>query len=127
MSCRRSLTQHCGGVLWDVLDLHARHSAIMALRAPFRNRTTRIPPVPGRRTTTGDQRLPPAAELTVFARRSPGQQPERQRALMLDDSVIIAAADIEQSRFRSLRAARRMSPHDAPHASKCDAQSIPTI
>ena len=59
--------------------------------------------------------------------RSPGQQPERQRALMLDDSVIIAAADIEQSRFRSLRAARRMSPHDAPHASKCDAQSIPTI
>jgi len=29
---------------------------------------------------------------------------------MLDDSVIIAAADIEQSRFRSLRAARRMSP-----------------
>jgi len=32
------------GVLWDVLDLHARHSAIMALRAPFRNRT-RIPPV----------------------------------------------------------------------------------
>ena len=59
--------------------------------------------------------------------RSPGQQPERQRALMLDDSVIIAAADIEQSRFRSLRAARRMSPHDAPHASKCVAQSIPTI
>jgi len=46
---------------------------------------------------------------------------------MLDDSVIIAAADIEQSRFRSLRAARRMSPHDAPHASKSDAQSIPTI
>jgi len=46
---------------------------------------------------------------------------------MLDDSVIIAAADIEQSMFRSLRAARRMSPHDAPHASTCDAQSIPTI
>jgi len=62
-----------------------------------------------------------------LSHRSPGQQPERQRALMLDDSVIIAAADIEQSRFRSLRAARRMSPHDAPHASKCDAQSIPTI
>src|SRR5450759_4207379 len=44
MNCRSSLTQHCVGVLWDVLDLHARHSAIMALRAPFRNRT-RIPPV----------------------------------------------------------------------------------
>jgi hypothetical protein len=46
---------------------------------------------------------------------------------MLDDSVTIAAADIEQSRFRSLRAARRMSPHDAPQPSKSDAQSIPTI
>src|SRR5674476_581455 len=56
MSCRRSLMQHCVGVLWDVLDLHARHSAIMALRAPFRNRT-RIPPVPGRRSLIGQPQI----------------------------------------------------------------------
>ena len=36
MGGSRSLTQHCVGVLWDVLDLHAWHSAILALRAPFR-------------------------------------------------------------------------------------------
>jgi len=44
---------------------------------------------------------------------------------MLDDSVIIAAVDIEQSRFRSLRAARRMSPHDAPRMPR-NAMHIPS-
>src|ERR1035437_6483062 len=53
MSRRRSLTQHCVGVLWDVLDLHARHGAIMALRAPSRNRTDSSARHPGCRSVPG--------------------------------------------------------------------------
>jgi len=34
----RALTQHGMNLLGHILDLHARHGAIMALEAPFRKR-----------------------------------------------------------------------------------------
>ena len=46
MSCRRSLTKYGMDVRRDILYLNARHGAIMALRAPFRNRATYVASFP---------------------------------------------------------------------------------
>lgn len=40
MRCGGTLAQHSMGLLRDILDLHARHGAIMALGTPVRNRAT---------------------------------------------------------------------------------------